>query len=69
MIGAIAVIAVQILSASVRGEPKTLDRAANSGLAAVMYMLALTVLYKFTNKWAPLVLLVCGAIAGQFLFV
>ncbi len=69
MIGVIAVIAAQIFGASVHGEPKTLEQAANSGLAAVLYMLALAVLYKFTNKWTPLVLLACGAIAGQFLFV
>ncbi|KAH8674413.1 chromate transporter [Tricladium varicosporioides] len=69
VIGVIASIAVQIFGASVHGEPKTLEQAANSGLAAVLYMLALAVLYKFTNKWIPLVLLACGAIAGQFLFV
>lgn len=44
-------------------------QAAQTGPAAVLYMLALAVLYKFTNKWTPLVLLACGAIAGQFLFV
>tara|TARA_R110002060_G_scaffold20331_1_gene27687 strand:+ start:262 stop:471 length:210 start_codon:yes stop_codon:yes gene_type:complete len=69
VIGVIAIIAVQILDASVHGEPKTLLEAANSGLAAVIYVLALAILYKFTNKWTPLVLLACGAIAGQFLFV
>lgn len=69
MIGVIAIIAVQILDASVQEEPKTVVEAANSGLAAVLYMLALAILYKFTNKWTPLVLLVCGAIAGQFLFI
>jgi len=69
VIGVIAVIAAQILGASVHGEPRTLDQAANSGLAAILYMLALIVLYRFTNKWTPLVLLACGAIAGQFLFV
>lgn len=58
-----------MLGASVHGEPRKVDQAANSGLAAVLYMLALVVLYKFTNKWTPLVLLACGAIAGQFLFV
>lgn len=69
MIGVIAIIAVEILEASVKGQPKTLFEAANSGLAATLYMLALLILYKFTNKWTPLVLLACGAIAGQFLFV
>ncbi|EPE26800.1 chromate transporter [Glarea lozoyensis ATCC 20868] len=56
VVGVIAVIAAQIFEASVHGEPRTLNEAANSGLAAVMYLLALIVLYKFTNKWAPLVL-------------
>jgi hypothetical protein len=69
VVGVIAVIAVQILGASVHGKPKTLEEAANSGQAAVLYILALIVLYKFSNKWVPLVLLACGAIAGQFLFV
>ncbi|KAH7319288.1 chromate transporter [Rhexocercosporidium sp. MPI-PUGE-AT-0058] len=69
VIGVIAIIAIQILDASVHGEPKTVLEAANSGLAAVLYVLSLAILYKFTNKWTPLVLLACGAIAGQFLFV
>ena len=69
MIGVIAIIAVQILDASVKGEPKTLLGAANSGPAAVLYILALAIMYKLTNKWTLLVLLACGAIAGQFLFV
>jgi hypothetical protein len=69
VIGVIAIIAVQILEASVHGKPKTPVEAANSGLAAVLYILALAILYKFTNKWTPLVLLACGAVAGQFLFV
>ncbi|KAH6668735.1 chromate transporter [Halenospora varia] len=69
VVGVIAIIAVQILGSSVHGEPKTFDQAANSGPAAVLYMVALAVLYKFTNKYTPLVLLAGGAIAGQFLFV
>ncbi len=69
MVGVIAIITLQILESSVHGDPKTLDQAANSGPAAVLYMLALAALYKFTNKFTPLVLLASGAIAGQFLFV
>jgi hypothetical protein len=60
---------VQILQSSVQGHPRTDLQAAQAGAAAVLYMLALVVLYKFTNKWVPIVLLACGAIAGQFLFV
>ncbi|KAH8672051.1 chromate transporter [Tricladium varicosporioides] len=69
VVGVIAIIAVQILDSSVHGEAKTLEQAANSGPAAVLYIVALAVLYKFTNKYTPLLLLAGGAIAGQFLFV
>lgn len=68
MIGVIAVIAVQILYASVHARPKTIDEAANSSLAAVIYIVALAVLYKLTNKWTPILLLAAAAVAGQFLF-
>mgnify|MGYP006902567526 FL=1 len=40
-----------------------------SALAAVLYVVASAVLYKFTNKYTPLLLIAVGAIAGQFLFV
>lgn len=40
-----------------------------SALAAVLYVVALAGLYKFTNKYTPLLLIAVGAIAGQFLFV
>ena len=41
---------------------------AESASAVVLYVVALAVLCKFTNKYTPLRLVV-GAIAGQFLFV
>lgn len=44
-------------------------KAAQSGSAAVLYLVALGVLYKFTNKFTPLLLVVVGAISGQFIFV
>ncbi|KLU86770.1 chromate ion transporter [Magnaporthiopsis poae ATCC 64411] len=78
VIGVISVIAVQILKASVEG---TLDRVkdkpigevvntvAQVGPAAVLYLLALASLYKFTNKYTALILVIIGAVAGQFLFV
>jgi hypothetical protein len=44
-------------------------RAAQSGIAAVLFTVALAVLYKFTNKWVTIVLVVSGAVAGQFLFL
>lgn len=69
MIGVIGIIAAQLLQSSVHGAPQTLDQAANSGVAAVLYLVALGVLYNFTNRFTPLLLLASGAIAGQFLFV
>ncbi|KAF9772745.1 hypothetical protein IL306_009523 [Fusarium sp. DS 682] len=78
VIGVIAIIAAQILKASVVGslervkdEPigKVIDTTAQVGPAAVLYMLALAVLYKFTNKYTALLLVIMGAVAGQFLFV
>ena len=81
VIGVIAVVAIDILKSSVQGssyiaEGKALviDEAlirklAQSGVAAVLYVGALGVLYKFTNKWTVFVVLAAAAIAGQFLFV
>ncbi|CZR66787.1 uncharacterized protein PAC_16688 [Phialocephala subalpina] len=79
VIGVIAIIAAQILKNSVEGSPRkeelvgsvnaALGRISHTGSAAVLYLLALGVLYKFTNKYTPLLLLACGAVAGQFIFV
>ena len=78
VIGVIATIAAQILKASVEGTlDKVKDKTAAEavaatgqvGPAAVLYVLALAVLYKFTNKYAPLFLVIAGAVAGQFIFV
>lgn len=74
---------MQILKASVEGmtsgistgglKDKPLEEAltatAQVGPAAVLYMLALAVLYKFNNKYTALLLVIVGAVAGQFLFV
>ena len=46
-----------------------LRRTSDSATAAVLYLIALGVLYKFTNKYTALLLLAGGAVAGQFLFV
>lgn len=78
VIGVIGTIAVQILKASVEGsldkvKDKTIGEAvtatAQVGPAAVLYVLALAALYKFTNKYTPLFLVIVGGVAGQFLFV
>ncbi|EEU33636.1 uncharacterized protein NECHADRAFT_89295 [Fusarium vanettenii 77-13-4] len=78
VIGVIAIIAAQILKASIEGSlekvkdkpvGEVIDTATQVGPAAVLYMLALAVLYKFTNKYTALLLVIMGAVAGQFLFV
>ncbi|KAF7542233.1 hypothetical protein G7Z17_g11755 [Cylindrodendrum hubeiense] len=78
VIGVIAIIAAQILKASVEGsvdrfKDKPMAEAivlnAQVGPAAVLYLLALAALYKFTNKYTALLLVIFGAVAGQFLFV
>ncbi|OAL75385.1 hypothetical protein A7D00_0984 [Trichophyton violaceum] len=78
VIGVIAIIAFQILKSSVRGgeqdsqlKPveRSVSKAANSGPAAVLYLLTLGILYKANNKWVPLLLVVFGSVAGQFIFV
>jgi hypothetical protein len=48
---------------------EVIDTTAQVGPAAVLYMLALAVLYKFTNKYTALLLVIMGAAAAQFLFV
>ncbi|KAL8367168.1 hypothetical protein RB599_010256 [Gaeumannomyces hyphopodioides] len=78
VVGVIAVIAVQILKASIEGtlervKDKPIGDVVNTvgqvGPAAVLYLLALAALYKFTNKYTALILVIVGAVAGQFLFV
>lgn len=75
VIGVIAIIALQTLHSSLEvgsdmpaALPKNVVNA-ESASAAVLYVVALAVLYKFTNKYTPLLLVAVGAIAGQFLFV
>ncbi|KAJ5176702.1 uncharacterized protein N7482_002579 [Penicillium canariense] len=76
VIGMIAIIAVQTLHSSLLVSdsmtapvlPQSVTNA-ESASAAVLYVVALAVLYKFTNKYTPLILVAVGAIAGQFLFV
>ena len=48
---------------------KVLEKGSESGPAAVLYLVALGVLYKSTNKLTPLLLVLIGAIAGQFIFI
>jgi hypothetical protein len=66
---------MQILKSSVEGSPLkgeepvnvTLEKVSQSGAAAVLYILALAMLCKFTHKYTVLLLLVtirgcCGAV-------
>lgn len=48
---------------------KKVRETGEAGIAAVVYGVALAVLYVSGNKYMPLLLVACGAIAGQFLFV
>jgi hypothetical protein len=71
VIGVIAIIAAQILQSSVAGSSSSTlaERALESGPAAVLYFLALGALYRFTNKYTTLLMVVCAAVAGQFIFL
>lgn len=65
-------IAIKILQSSVSvfaAEGGALSDPSESALAAVLYLLAMGALYKFVNKYTPLLLVLMGAIAGQFLFI
>lgn len=79
VVGVIAIVAAEMLQSGVRGvifeedessvSAAMVEKAAQTGPAAVLYLVALGALYKFTNKFTPLLLVVVGAIAGQFIFV
>ena len=74
IVGVIAIIAIQILGETVgskgRIKPTTVDGvlvvASHNAVAAVLYLLALSVLYMFTHKYTSILLILCGALAGQF---
>lgn len=80
MIGIIAIVAMQILQESIV-DTRTLTisdplkpeeailSASRSALAAILYCIALSALYRFTSKYAGILLILAGAIAGQFLFI
>ena len=78
VVGVIAIIAAQILKSSVEGgrspradetTDQAYDRISQVGPAAVLYLLGLAVLYKFNNKYTAVLLLIAGAVAGQFIFI
>jgi len=77
IVGVISIVAVQLLGASVGGtgriKPTTVDGAltvaTQDAVAAVLYLIALAALYRFSHKYTAVVLVLSGAVAGQFLFV
>lgn len=77
VVGVVAIVAADLLEASVNSPgfvptPSTEERLKNlsdNSIAAVLYMLTLSALYKFTNKYTAIVLVVVGALAGQYLFL
>ncbi|KAF2477485.1 chromate transporter [Lindgomyces ingoldianus] len=78
VIGVIAVIAFQILKPAIEGSMESfsivptehaIQKASESGIAAVLYAVSLGVLYKFSGKWVVVVMVVVAAVSGQFLFI
>ena len=77
MIGVVAIVAADLLEASVNfpgfitnpSVEERLKTISNNSVAAVLYMLTLSALYKFTSKYTAIVLVVVGALAGQHLFL
>ena len=73
----VSIIACQLLKWSIVLPPGSegdsvdtaIERASQSGLAAVLYVLALAILYRFTSKYAAPLLFASAAVAGQFLLV
>jgi chromate transport protein ChrA len=78
VVGIIAVTALDLLKFSITNvailnklspDKLTLVAAQHSSVAAVLYVLSLAALYSFRKSYVPLLLVIFGAIAGQFLFV
>ncbi|RPA84695.1 chromate transporter [Ascobolus immersus RN42] len=72
VIGVIAITAFSILKQAV-GEPPSKDPDGHSvvfqGPATVIFGMALAAAYRFDHKYTSLLIVICGAVAGQFLFV
>ena len=77
VVGVIAIVAMDIFKSSVgdvgRLPPTTVQEGviitSRDAVAAVLYILTLGVLYRFTHKYVVIFLVIVGALAGQFLFV
>jgi hypothetical protein len=76
-VGVVAIVAADLLEASVNfpgfvtnpSMDERLQNISDNSLAAVLYMLTLSVLYEFTNRYTAIILVVVGALAGQYLFL
>ncbi len=53
----------------VDSDPARIKRATQTGLAAVICVMALLVLYKFPHRLTVILLVIVAAIAGQYFFV
>ncbi|CAG8598284.1 9359_t:CDS:2 [Paraglomus brasilianum] len=77
VVGIIAITALDLLKGSLTfvrpdGEVNTGTNGvegSQSAIAAVLYVLSLAALYSFRHKYTSLLLVILGAIGGQFLFV
>jgi hypothetical protein len=77
VVGVIAVVAIDILKDGVASQRHTMPSTVQESvvlsgqyaLAAVIYVIALVVLYKFTHRFTAMFLVLGGALAGQFLFI
>lgn len=80
MIGVIAIIAAQILKSSIEGAletgapdaesvRKSIAQLQQSAPAAILCCVGLATLDRFNNKYTAVLLLITGAVAGQFIFV
>lgn len=78
VVGIIAITALDLLKFSVTStaiindlppDQKSLIAAQHSSIAAILYLLSLATLYTFRKPMTSLILVIFGAIAGQYLFV
>ncbi|KAI5776417.1 chromate transporter-domain-containing protein [Geopyxis carbonaria] len=70
VIGVIGVVSIDFLKAGVYDQPAGKHNSGGGGaVSAVVYIVVLAALYKFTHKYTAILLVVCAAVAGQFLFV
>ncbi len=78
VVGLIAITALDLLRASITTETilnnvpeseKAMVAASHDSIAGVVYVIALIALYSFKTPYLAFLLVIFGAIAGQFLFI